>query len=371
MNTALLTALRCRAQMLSGPAGRDPVAVVERLLAVQAQDARGFRLAIRSRTASVSVADLERAMTIDRSMIVTTLNRGTLHLVRAEDYWWLHALTTPPLFSASTRRLVQTGLRGDQVERGVRVVVTALHSEGPLTRYELRDRLDAAGVPTAGQALIHLLTLTALRGLTVRGPMRDRHQAWVLVADWLGAAPVVEREKALAALAHRYLAGHGPADDRDLARWAGLPLRDARLALAGLQGQLCDVEGGLVQLAHGLEDAEFAPPRLLGAFDPLLLGWCDRHPIIGENLSLVTTNGIFRPFALERGRAVASWRLSSGQLTLLPFAPLSEATTRALTDDAAAVSTYLGLDPAPTVSFEPLRPQGQDPQSQEAGAGRG
>lgn len=36
-----------------------------------------------------------------------------------------------------------------------------------------------------------------------------------------------------------------------------------------------------------------------------------------------------------------------------------------------AVGTYLGLDPAPTVSFEPPRPQGQDQLSQEAGADRG
>jgi hypothetical protein len=37
---------RLVAQLLAGPPARDPVAVVERLLAVQAQDARGARLAI-------------------------------------------------------------------------------------------------------------------------------------------------------------------------------------------------------------------------------------------------------------------------------------------------------------------------------------
>src|SRR5262249_32717459 len=56
--------------------------------------------------------------------------------------------------------------------------------------------------------------------------------------DWLGPPPRVEREAALAELARRYLAGHAPADDRDLAKWAGLPLRDARAGLAQIAGEV-------------------------------------------------------------------------------------------------------------------------------------
>lgn len=350
---ARLQALRCQAQLLSGPAATDPVDVAERLLAVQAQDPRGFRLAVRSRTTGGTVADLERALTIDRSLVVTTLNRGTLHLVRAEDYWWLHALTTPVLLAGSNRRLAQLGLDPAQTELGVEVVTTALGAEGPLTRHELRSRLDTASVPTAGQALIHVLTLTARRGLTVRGPMRDGQQAWVLVADWLGAPPALDRDVALAVLARRYLVGHGPADDRDLARWAGLPLRDARAGLSAIASELSELPGDLVQLVGAPTDAELPLPRLLGAFDPLLLGWRDRQPIVGANRSLVTKNGIFHPFALVGGRAVASWGLSSGRLTLRPFGPLPARTRRALTDDAAAVGAYLGLGAEPQVIFEP------------------
>ena len=32
----------------------------------------------------------------------------------------------------------------------------------------------------------------------------------------------------------RYLAGHGPANERDLARWAGIPLRDVRRGLEAI-----------------------------------------------------------------------------------------------------------------------------------------
>ena len=142
----------------------------------------------------------------------------------------------------------------------------ALADEGPLTRPQLRERLDAAGVPTAGQALVHLLFRTAMRGITVRGPMVGKEHAYVLVRDWLGPQKPVDRDAALAELARRYLVGHGPADDRDLARWAGLPLRDARAGLAAIAAELGEREDGLVDLAKraaGRAAAAAAPARRL------------------------------------------------------------------------------------------------------------
>ncbi|TMK21133.1 MAG: winged helix DNA-binding domain-containing protein, partial [Actinobacteria bacterium] len=68
--------------MLSGRAARDPVDVAERLLAIQAQDLRGGQLAVRARTKGVTVGDIDRALTADRSLLITWVNRGTLHLIR-------------------------------------------------------------------------------------------------------------------------------------------------------------------------------------------------------------------------------------------------------------------------------------------------
>ena len=86
-----------------------------------------------------------------------------------------------------------------------------------------------------GQALYHLLFQASLRGLIVRGPMAGKKQAYVLVRDWLPDAKPVDRDAALGEFARRYLVGHGPATDRDLARWAGIPLRDARAGLAAAE----------------------------------------------------------------------------------------------------------------------------------------
>jgi hypothetical protein len=225
----------------------------------------------------------------------------------------------------------------------VRVIERALGADGPLTRPQLRERLDAAGVPTADQALVHLLMLSTLQGLTVRGPMVGREHAYALVADWLGEQAPVARDRAVAELARRYLAGHAPAGERDLARWAGLPLRDARAGLAAIASELRERADGLLEPATGRRAAvaPLPPPRLLGPYDPLLLGWCSREEIVGQNKTLVTNNGLFRPFALVRGKAVASWRLAGGKVTLEPFRRLARADREALDAEAEAVLRYL------------------------------
>jgi hypothetical protein len=332
---------RLAAQLLSGAQPTDPVAVAERLLAVQTQDLRGARLAIRARTSGLTAGEVDRALTDDRSILVTWLNRGTLHLVRTEDYAWMHALTTPQLATGNARRLAQEGVTAAAAGRGVAVIERSLAKDGPLTRRQLKDRIDAAGVRTKGQALVHILMLSALQGITVRGPIVGADQAYVLVRDWFGEPPQVDRALALAELARRYLAGHGPADDRDLAKWAGVPLRDARAGLRAIAPELDDRRDGL----HALLGRELPPeqprPRLLGQYDPLLLGWVSRAPILGTHSSEIVANGSFRPFALVRGRAVGTWTFSDGRVALAPFGPLKRADKVALETDAADVRRFL------------------------------
>ncbi|HEY1855121.1 MAG TPA: winged helix DNA-binding domain-containing protein [Solirubrobacterales bacterium] len=332
---------RLTAQGLAGEPLAGPVAVAERLLAVQAQDPRGARLAVRARTVGGHAADVDRALTEDRSLLVTWLNRGTLHLVRREDYQWLQALTTPPHLTSCRTRLRQTGVGEAAAEKGVETIARALAEEGPRTRAQLRERLDAAGVPTAGQALVHVIFLAALRGICVRGPTAGNEQAFVLTADWLGPQPQVDREQALAELARRYLAGHGPAGERDLARWAGLPLRDARAGLEAIAPKLEQRPDGLVDLAARQPAAELPPPRLLGSFEPLLLGWVSREEVVGPQKLLVTNNGIFRPFALVDGRAVATWRLSGSKLEIEHLGRVTKKAAAALEAEAEAVLAYL------------------------------
>ena len=309
---------------------------------MQGQDARGARLAVRARTRGGRVAaDVDHALSGERSLLITWLNRGTLHLVRSEDYPWLQALTTPPLQAGNARRLDQEGVTPNDAERGVRTIERALAADGPLTRAQLRERLESAGVPTAGQALVHLLMLACLRGIAVRGPTVGKQHAYALVRDWLGPLREVDHETALTELARRYLAGHGPAGERDLARWAGLPLRDVRKGLAALGSEIEEVGEGLFALVRRPPTAEPPSPRLLGPFEPVLLGWTSRGDILGSHTRLVTVNGIFRPFAMAEGRAVATWRLVKGRVEIEPLEPIPAATRAALDADAADVERFM------------------------------
>ena len=313
-------------QRLAGEKETSVGALVGHLLAVQAQDLRGAQLAIRARTTGLGASDVLRALE-QRELVVSWCNRGTLHLVRAEDHPWLHALTTPQLRTSNLTRLRQEGVSPEQADRGVAVVAKEL-ADGPRTRTRLKEVLQSADVPVAGQALVHLLFLATLHGVCVRGPVVGKEQAFVLVADWLPRSRPVDRDVALRELGRRYLAAHAHAAARDLAKWAGLTLNDARAALAGCALPV-------------LPTAPLPPPTLLGPFDELLMGWESRDLVLDGHNELVTRNGIFAPFVMVRGKARGTWSLPRGRVAITPFDDLTPAVTRALARETADVERFL------------------------------
>jgi Winged helix DNA-binding domain len=341
-------AQRFAAQRLSGAPATSPVDVAGRLLAVQGQDPRGARLAIRARTSGLTAADVDKALT-DRSLLITWLNRGTLHLIRSEDYWLLQQLTVRTQYlRACLRHAARGGVSAQDAEKAVGVIAGALASDGPLTRAQLRERIAGAGIRATAMAPLHLITLTCLRGLAVRGPMIGAQHAYVLVRDWVGSPPASpDHDRALAELARRYLAGHGPATDRDLAKWAGLPVGQVRRGLSGIASQLRERPGGLVELAGapGPDEVELPGPTLLGSYDPVLHGWESRAQILGQYQQIVTVNGLFRPFALVGGRAAGTWSWTAGQVELEAFDGLARETRAALAAEARDVQRFLSGEP--------------------------
>src|ERR1035437_8085548 len=354
---------RSAAQLLDRRVAGGPVAAVRALLAVQAQDRGAWRLALRARVEGITAADVNRALTDDRSLLVAWLNRGTLHLVCREDYAWLWALAAPTQKASNMRRLAQEGLSPDDVDRGVACIERSLATDGPLHRGQLRDRMAARGIRTEGQATVQLLFAAVGRGVAVLGPVLDGEHAFAHTREWLGAeprpAPLVgeRREVALAELARRYLRGHGPATDRDLAKWAGLPLRDARAGLRAVSSELVELEGGLVDLADRRPSAfelearskEQLPSRLLPAFDPCLLAWQVREPFLrrlDEPRVIPVGGGLFRPVATVDGVAAATWGIRrQGERVAIridPFEPLDAAAGAALEAEVADVARFEG-----------------------------
>lgn len=218
---------RARGQWLHAPGGGD---VVLHLLAVQAQDA-----------ASVPYALAARGGELRAGLLVTWLMRSTLHLVDAEDLAWLHPLFAPRMVAANERRLAQLGVTTDHTD----ALVAAL----PATRAELAAQFDLPG-----QALPHALHRAAIAGRLALTPGAVAPAPAAPSAPGDAAAPASppapgdaaaparaprvyvplalppapDRGASLDELARRYYACHAGADQRDLAYWSGLPLRDCR-----------------------------------------------------------------------------------------------------------------------------------------------
>ncbi len=322
--------LRLVAQHVAGPGLADPTSAARHLLAAQGQDAAGVvrSLALRSSSRSgQEVLDAYDAGTLVRSWPM----RGTLHTVAADDLGWLATLATERPRKAAARRRAQLGLTPAQVTAAheviERVARTGIVREGLLAAFR------EAGLPTDAGRGYHLIVELAQAGALCLGPMLDGDQAFVLTRTWIDRAPGPQGEEAVAQLALRYMHGHGPATDADLARWAGLPLGAVRRGLAAVGGELAriDVDGTPHWLDPSLPDrlaehrASARGVHLLPGFDEMVLGYADRSATVPrehEERIVPGGNGVFRGTVLVDGVAVATWRRGRRGVDVEPFEPL-------------------------------------------------
>jgi hypothetical protein len=362
--------LRLRAQRLfpRPPQPADVVAhVVRDLCAVQAQDPAAAPLAIRARSTGLVAADVRRAREHERSVVRTWAMRSTLHLLAAADVGWLLALLGPHFVRTNKRRRESLGLDEETCARAIRALREILARRGPLTRAEIVEQLARSGIRLEGQARPHLIARAALEGVVCLGPdrgTRGTEPTYVLLKDWAKPGRPLPREEALAELARRYLAAHGPAGLEDFAAWTGLPRADARCGLQGITTELLEVEVGgqpaLLLRTHAALLDEPPPPdpcvRLLPAFDPYLLGYRDRGFILPAEHSrrIHPGGGVIRPALLVNGSVIGTWRSQPERgglrVEVSPFAPLTAEVQARLADETADVGRFLGTQAMPRVA---------------------
>lgn len=322
-----LSLLRIAAQRLVGSDFTEPLEVVKWLGCVQAQDlpasltAIGTRLAPEHRSGAIA-ATITAA---NSGQIVRSWPcRGTLHWVAARDIRWMQDLTRPRLTKALHTRSEALGITDLTLERAAAAMIASIRANGPHTRAQLRTALADAGVDTEGQNTYHLIMRTCYAGLLVQGPFVDgaTEQRFVVADDWLADERTPGREEALALWAHAYFRSHGPAPVQDFARWAGITVGDAKLGVAALGAGLTSLsvddkdywcDPGLAERLEQFRSSATGT-LLIPAFDELLLGYAQRDCLISRNdeneYVVPGKNGIFRPFVVENGRAIATWRAS-------------------------------------------------------------
>jgi hypothetical protein len=330
--------MRAAAQRLTRDAaeGATPATILHDVFGLQAQLWSAATLGMRARSAGLDAGTVTRALNSDRSIVRTWLMRGTLHVVAADDVRWLLHILGPVFARAGSARHAQLGLDDDLKARGVAAIRKILTEDGPLTRYELVDRLRSGRVALdpKTQAPIHLIGLAALQGVLCLGPDRDDGEStYVLLDDWVPQARLPSREAALSELARRYFTAYGPATVEDLSAWSGLPMSDARSAVSGARASLtvATIEGapGFV-LKQRLEAKLLKTDvRLLPAFDTYLLAYRRRDLAVPQPLRrrLQRGGGWLHPAVVVNGRAVAAWSLSKsgsrgGLVTVEHFAAI-------------------------------------------------
>jgi hypothetical protein len=264
-----IVAARMASQGLSAPSG-DGLAVVQRLVGLQAQDDWIAPYAIRVRARSG----------VTQGVAISWLMRGTLHMVAADDLHWLVDLLGPRQAARGARRREQLGLTDKLLRQAVPELVDRL----PATRAELIETAAAVGVPE-GQARAHLL---AYAGQTGQLCMIDG------VFRRVPAGRKVPHDRA-AELARRYLTGHAPATVEDFAAWSGLPLTAARKAFPD------DVPPP--------KEATVPRVRLLGHLDPYLLGYKDRSFALDPayHKKVQRGGGFLQPVVLVDGHVAGTW----------------------------------------------------------------
>ena len=197
----------------------------------------------------------------DRKLVRTWAQRGTLHLLRADELGlWVGAQGALKPRHHVGSWLRHWGLTREQADAMLDAIPVALDGK-QLTREQL-----AAGVAR----------LTGIKGLDdkLKGGFGDLLKPAAFRGDLCFAPSDGRRVRCALEVTRRYLTRYGPADRDDLARWFGMtsPAQAGRW-LEALGDEAVDDDGKVMLAADGEATAEpDGTVRLLPAFDQYVVG---------------------------------------------------------------------------------------------------
>jgi hypothetical protein len=348
-----LSRLRAGAQLLHRPASvTDPAEIAARIGGVQDQDQNAGRLSFRARGRGLTAADVDRARTEERSLLRAWVMRKTVHLVATEDAGWLLPLYEERFEREARRRLGQLGLDARGQERGLRLLRAELERDAPLTRRELSGRLASRGLELDSSQWLHLVHLSTVTGIACFGPDQGARTCLVAREDWLGEPPPHDRDRALAELARRYIRAFGPAGERDLAYWSGLPIGEVRRGLEAIAPELEEVSA-LGAPAWVLRGAKPRAPargtlRLLPDFDTYMLGYRSREAALPLELNsrINSGGGLISATIVLDGRVIGTWKArrpaGSLRISLEHFGRSDAQVAEAIEAEVADIERFTG-----------------------------
>lgn len=364
-------------QGLLEPLSTVPGDAVMRLGSLQAQHPEWPPVALASRSADRTTADLAGALE-RRSAVRSSLMRITIHVVAADDLWPMFAVMQPMRTDQWQRLLKQDPIEsplGRRLTAAHRVAIDALR-ERPRSSLEL-DRLMSAEVGLDKPAMTRPAWRRPESQIVVRAAWRHfaafvplvhvphdgegyGRSRYALATDWLDVdPPQVDLSDARIHVARRYLAAFGPATIQDLAAYVGRGKGGIgvwREAVTALDDEAVELRGedgrALLDLADAPRPDERtpAPPRLLARWDSLLLSHAtkERERVIAaaDRPRVFSKNADVLPTFLIDGFVAGTWELErtdgTATVTLRPFATLTPADVAALESEAQRVLALMG-----------------------------
>jgi hypothetical protein len=305
---------------------RMPAAeAVERLAGMQAQAPLAPYVGLWTRLDGFDPGELA-GLLHGRGLVRVSLMRATIHLVTAADCQAWAPLLQPVMVREWKGHFGQRTLPGVDVDALLAAGRELLAGQAR-TRGELGRLLRQQWPDQAPESLAYAVTYLVP---TLQPPPRgiwgaSGPAAWTTIEAWLGPPPPQAADGADAAdtadtagaaeMIRRYLAAFGPAGVIDMQTWSGLTrLNEVVERIRPSLRTFRDEHGREV---YDLPDAPRpdpdtpAPPRLLPAYDNVLLSHADRSRVIagGRAVPLPPGNGETQGTALLDGFFRATWRI--------------------------------------------------------------
>ena len=338
-------------QRLAASPFEEPAEVVDWLVAAQAQDYFGAKWALGLRLRNAHDADLDRAFNAG-SILRTHVMRPTWHFVTPSDIRWLLALTAPRVHAVNAHRYRELELDSATLKRGHKVLIKALQGGRHLTREELGEMLEQAGIAEAkGQRLAYLVMHAELDGLICSGPRRSKQFTYALLEERVPPVATLKRDEALVEFARRYFISHGPATVQDFAKWSGLSSTDAKRGLEDVKNQLQHemVNGEEYWFSSAAAPVQRAASTtyLLSIYDEYIIGYKDRSMIASAEIAakLFTMGAALTYVIVIDKHIVGNWRRTLAKeavtIEVNPFQRLMKTEQRAVATAAQRYGEFL------------------------------
>ena len=354
MKTPDVMRRRMRNTRLTGAPFDSAVETVRWHGAVQGQDWGPAKWSIGQRTTKLVDNDVDRVLN-DGAILRTHVLRPTWHLVAREDLRWILALSGPRVHRQIEPRFRRLGLDSRSLAKCEKKIVAALENGNHLTRSDIAEVLDAAGIDRSGQRLPHMLVHCELESVICSGRLAGKQQTYALLDDRAPGPGVLDPDDAMAELVRRYLQSHGPATVDDLRWWSGLTVTAIKKTLHMLGSEVSsETVKGVTFWSLVREDDRPPPMRdahLLQMLDEIFVGYTkSRHfgdPRADEARTAWSESGMPAANILLRGRVAGHWKRTIGAkgitVELMIYEDPKPADLRAMGAAAKRMGTFVGF----------------------------